>query len=41
MNWGEVIALFFLVALAKSFTQFLMECWEDKAERKHKDKFLR
>ena len=41
MNWGEVIALFFLVALAKSFTQFLMECWGYKARRRRKDKFLR
>ena len=41
MSFGEIIAVFFIVMLAKSFTQFLMECWEDKYERKRKDKFLR
>ena len=41
MSLGEGIAAFFIIMLTTSFFRFLMECWEDKAKRRRKDKFLR
>ena len=36
MSIGEGIAIFFIVMIARTFVNFLMEIWEDKYQRKRK-----